>query len=143
MSFKQFLTELTHHENGQAIVSLDPVEMNTPQQIDPMIMEKINDCLTDEMDMALLTPDDGIQKARQILYRYGLDMPPIYVTDSSGDELVLGLVRQAEPEVPVDAYLYFIYVLEDSGNYLFHAEIVSGEDLDEILSEDDEEDEND
>jgi hypothetical protein len=58
--------------------------------------------------------------------------------DTQGIVATSGNVVNRNP----DAYLYFIYYLDDSGRYEFHAEMVDEEGLEDILSdeEDDEED---
>jgi hypothetical protein len=101
------------------------------------IREGINRQLDNELDDTILSPESGIQKIRKVLARFGVDMPALYGTDPEGDEVVVDLTEDENTE---KYYLYFIYVLSDDNRYDFYAEIVDEAGLDEIES-DEEEDE--
>jgi hypothetical protein len=101
------------------------------------IREGINRQLDNELDDTILSPESGIQKIRKVLSRFGVDMPALYGTDPEGDEVVVDLTEDENTE---KYYLYFIYVLSDDNRYDFYAEIVDEAGLDEIES-DEEEDE--
>jgi hypothetical protein len=125
MRFKQFLTEL-HMEPGQVDV------FRLPPQLGGLSISKdeINRSFMMELGDLILTPEAGIQRIRKVLARYGEDMPALYDADNVGDEIVLpigGLI------------LYIIYCLDDDVRYDFSAELTDEEGLQEILSDEGEE----
>jgi len=158
MQFKQFLKELANIETGQAIEAHETTEENSSSVINPAVFTEVNYRLIVELNDMILSPQQGIQKIRKVLHRFAMDMPALYDVDPMGDEMVFelnqfgaaqgidtqGIVATSGNVVNrnPDAYLYFIYYLDDSGRYEFHAEMVDEEGLEDILSdeEDDEED---
>ena len=118
----------------QTIIAQGP---NVPISItDDKIREGINRHLDNELDDTILSPESGIQKIRKVLYRYGVDIPALYGTDPEGDEIVLDL-----DEKDGKYYLYLIYALTDDNHYEFYAEIVDEEGLEEIESDEEEDEE--
>lgn len=103
---------------------------------DEKIREGINRQLDNELNDMILSPESGIQKVRKVLYRYGINIPALYGTDPEGDEIVLDL-----DEENGKYYLYLIYVLTDDNRYEFYAEIVDEENLNEIESDEEEDEE--
>lgn len=103
---------------------------------DEKIREGINRHLDNELNDTILSPESGIQKIRKVLYRYGVDMPALYGTDPEGDEIVIDL-----DEDDGKYYLYLIYALTDDNNYEFYAEITDEMGLEEIESDEEEDEE--
>lgn len=136
MKFKEFLNELLDIEVGEAADSENAVERSA---VDSEVFESVNLRLFRELNDFVLSPEQGVQKIRKVLHNFNLDMPALYDSDPLGDESVIELKRMDENSDDVDAYLYYIYYLNDNGLYEFHAEIAKEEDLDNLLS--DEEDE--
>lgn len=157
MISKKYLTELHNIETGQAIKAQEPTESASSSIDNPKIKGEINYRLLNELNDIILSPENGIQKVRKVLHRYGLDIPVLYECDVDGDEVVFdlnqfgsiighsvefGFDADEENEKP-DAYLYLIYYLTDEGTYEFYAEVTDEEGLEEILSEDDDEEDED
>jgi len=118
----------------QTIVAQGP---DVPISItDEKVRDGINRHLDNELDDTILSPESGIQKIRKVLARFGVDMPALYGTDPEGDEIVIDL-----EEVDGKYYLYLIYALTDDGRYEFYAEIVDEEGLEEIESDEEEDEE--
>ena len=118
----------------QTIVAQGP---DVPISItDEKVREGINRHLDNELDDMILSPESGIQKVRKVLARFGVDMPALYGTDPEGDEIVIDL-----EEVDGKYYLYLIYALTDDSRYEFYAEIVDDDGLEEIESDEEEDEE--
>ena len=132
MNFKQYLAEL-NAEMGQMIKATDSVDIT-----DPEIRDKINQRLNHELTDLILSPESGIQKIRKVLMSYGLDMPALYDAESEGDELVLDVESMSGDE---QFYLYLIYYLADDGRYDFYAELTDDEGLNDIMSDEEEDEE--
>jgi hypothetical protein len=132
MNFKQYLAELDT-EMGQVIKVTDPISIT-----DPQVREKINQDLNHELTDLILSPESGIQKIRKVLMSFGLDMPALYDAETEGDELVLDIESlNGDGEF----YLYLIYYLADDGRYDFYAELTDDEGLTEIMSDEEEDEE--
>ena len=132
MRFKQYLTEL-NTEMGQLIKASDSVNIT-----DPQIREEINQSLNHELTDLILSPESGVQKIRKVLMSFGLDMPALYDAEPEGDELVLDVESVHGEEL---FYLYLIYYLADDGRYDFYAELTDDEGLNEIMSDEEEDEE--
>jgi hypothetical protein len=132
MNFKQYLAEL-NAEMGQMIKATDSVDIT-----DPEIRDKINQRLNHELTDLILSPESGIQRIRKVLLSYGLDMPALYDAESEGDELVLDVESMSGDE---QFYLYLIYYLADDGRYDFYAELTDDEGLNDIMSDEEEDEE--
>ena len=132
MNFKQYLAEL-NTEMGQMIKVTDPISIT-----DPQVREKINQNLNHELTDLILSPESGIQKIRKVLMSFGLDMPALYDAETEGDELILDIESlNGDGEF----YLYLIYYLADDGRYDFYAELTDDEGLNEIMSDEEEDEE--
>jgi hypothetical protein len=132
MNFKQYLAEL-NTEMGQLIKATDSVNIT-----DPEIRDKINQDLNHELTDLILSPESGVQKIRKVLMSFGLDMPALYGAEPEGDELVLDIESISGDE---QFYLYLIYYLADDGRYDFYAELTDDEGLTEIMSDEEEDEE--
>jgi len=157
MQFKQFLKELANIETGQAIEAHEPTDENSSSVINPSVFAEVNHRFIVELNDLILSPEQGIQKIRKVLHRYAMDMPALYDADPMGDEVVFelnqfgdiygvdreGIIRTGQnmTHVEPEAYLYFIYYLDDNGRYEFHAEMMTEEGLEEILSDEDDDEE--
>ena len=96
----------------------------------------VNRQLDYELSDMILSPESGVQTIRKVLARFGVDMPALYGLEPEGDEVVIDLTEDRDDSY----YLYFIYALTDDNRYEFYAEIVDEAGLNEIES-DEEEDE--
>ena len=132
MNFKQYLAEL-NTEMGQMIKATDSVNIT-----DPQVRDKINQRLNHELTDLILSPESGVQKIRKVLMSFGLDMPALYDAEPEGDELVLDIESMSGDE---QFYLYLIYYLADDGRYDFYAELTDDEGLTEIMSDEEEDEE--
>lgn len=102
--------------------------------LDVEVQTGINSSLDVAVDGEIFsTADGGVQKIRSVLYRYGIDIPTLEELDldTDGDEAII--------EFDSGAYLYFIYYLTDEATYEFHAEVTDDAGIEEILSDDEEE----
>ena len=132
MRFNQYLAEL-NTEMGQTIKVNDSVDIS-----DPQVRDKINERLNHELTDLILSPESGVQKIRKVLMSFGLDMPALYDAEPEGDELVLDVESFVGDE---QFYLYLIYYLADDGRYDFYAELTDDEGLNEIMSDEEEDEE--
>lgn len=99
--------------------------------IDLDLLESINDSLVDGLSETFLSPENGIQLIRRVLADHELEMPALYGADPEGDETVIEII----PEL----FLYLIYSVNENGQYEFYAELTDDEGLDELLSDEDDE----
>jgi hypothetical protein len=132
MNFKQYLAEL-NSEMGQGIKVTDSINITNPQ-----VRDKINQNLNHELTDLILSPESGVQKIRRVLMSFGLDMPALYDAEPEGDELILDIESMPGDE---QFYLYLIYYLADDGRYDFYAELTDDEGLTEIMSDEEEDEE--
>lgn len=152
MRFIKFLNESTDYlsvDDEQAEVKHDSprmheVESNSTSIVSPKVRAEINISLANEFNGILFndkiyTPNSGFQKIRKVLHRYGLDVPVLYNLDPDGDEITFELDQFGAGKTN-NYQLYVIYYMTRSGGYDFHAEIVDDDELDEILSTDEDDD---
>lgn len=118
---------------GQTVKATDSVDIS-----DSQIRDKINQNLNHELTDLILSPESGVQKIRKVLMSFGLDMPALYGAEPEGDELVLDVESMSGDE---QFYLYLIYYLADDGRYDFYAELTDDEGLNEIMSDEEEDEE--
>lgn len=115
----------------QTIIAQGP---NMPLTItDENIRDAVNYYLNNELNDPVLSPESGIQKIRKVLARFSIEIPALYDSDPEGDEIVVDLEE--------NYHLYFIYYLTEDDAYEFYAEIVNDEELDEIISDEEENEE--
>jgi hypothetical protein len=126
MRFKQYLAEHYGGEMDNHAYSMDAGPISTPD-----IKDSINNLFVEDLEKFVLSPESGIQKIRKILSIFGYEFPALYEADSDGDEIVFQLNE-------VD-FLYVIYYLTDDGRYDFYAELTDEAGINEIMSEEDEE----
>lgn len=143
MRFKQYLSELHNIEAGQAIEKHETPTDNSSSIHNPKIRAEINVRLAGELESLFISPIEGIQKVRKVLNRYGIDIPALYGADPDGDEIILEIDQFGRVldfiNVPVEVtglyYLYLIYYLTDDGNYEFYSEVMTEEELEDFLSD--------
>lgn len=132
MRFKEYLTEL-NTQDGQIIKAVDSKTLT-----DNEIRDELNSRLNHELTDMILSPESGIQRIRKVLHMFGLDMPALYDAEPEGDELILD-VEQFDGQKQF--YLYLIYYLADDGRYDFYAELTDDEGLEDIMSDEEEDEE--
>lgn len=96
----------------------------------PSAYDTINEQLNVVLEEPVLTPQSGMQKVRNILSNYNIDLPIVFDMDDDGDEYAFKVG---------DDYLYFIYGKLENGFYEAYSEIASESRLMELLEEDGEE----
>ena len=160
MRFKQYLTELTNIETGQAIQAHEPTGEASVALTNPKVRMEINYRLVNELYEPFLSPEAGIQRIRKVLHRYSLDLPALYDADPEGDEIVIAVDQFGDPlgddvfsVTNWDAYnktpddddedgkkdtqysVYILYYLTDEGHYEFYAEVGDDNRMEELTSD--------
>ena len=150
MNFKQYLAEFHNIEAGQAFEKHETPTDGSISISNPRVRAEINYRLDGELDDIFLSPESGIQRVRKVLHRFSLDMPALYDADAEGDEIVIRLdqfghvidfTHLISNKVEEIFYLYLIYYLTDDGRYDFYAELTDDEGLNEIMSDEEEDEE--
>jgi hypothetical protein len=118
MKFKEFLTELA--------MPMDSIVH------DVAIEEAVNAQLDKELNDIILSPQIGFLKIRKVLRMFNLDIPTSYAIEQEGDEVVLDLLGDT------DSLLYVLYYQTDDGNYDFYACVDDEEGIEDIISKDEE-----
>jgi hypothetical protein len=118
---------------GQAIDAHEPSGEDSISALNPNLITEINFRLRNELDDILLNADQGIQKIRKTLHRYGFDLPAIYEADREGDELVIELNQFGFDDI--ESNIYILYYMTDRGVYDFYAEVGDDKRMDELLSD--------
>lgn len=116
MRFKDFLSELA--------MPVDP-----SLAIDVVNEELINKQLSKELSSTILSPQIGFYKIRKVLRSFGYDMSTSYEIETDGDEVILNIVG-------TDSLLYVLYYISDSGSYDFYALVDDEEGIEELISAD-------
>jgi hypothetical protein len=102
--------------------------------------DEINHALYAHLHDVILSPESGVQKIRRVLAHFRMSVPALYDLNPDGDEMVID-VDNSNGEV-TDDRLYVIYYLTDDKVYDFYAELTDEQGIDDIMSDDeDEEDE--
>jgi len=139
MKFKQFMEGLTSIESGQAIEAHEPTGEGSSAIDNPKIRMEINYRLTNELYSSFLSPEGGIQAIRKVLHRFGFDMPALYDANPEGDEVAFEIEQFGQENLASN--IYILYYLTDEGHYEFFAEVGDDARMDELLSDGEEEDE--
>jgi hypothetical protein len=100
---------------------------------------EINYRLTNELYSSFLSPEGGIQAIRKVLHRFGFDMPALYDANPEGDEVAFEIEQFGQENLTTN--IYILYYLTDEGHYEFFAEVGDDARMDELLSDGEEEDE--
>lgn len=127
MNFKTFLVE-----NEQVSIASET------SLSDITIRDEINLELNHALTDVIFSPEAGIQKIRRVLHLHGLDMPALYDAAKEGDELILKIDQFGGPD---QFYLYIVYYLADDDRYDFYAELTDEEGINEIMSDEEEDEE--
>ena len=114
-----------------------PVQNDAATPVDSGVanfIDEINDLLYASLLNKFLTPQAGIQKIRNIMLDYGIDIPMVFELDPAGSQMTF--------VISDDLYLYIAYALDMSGYYEFFAAVVNQEELENlnVYYEDDEND---
>lgn len=120
MRFKEFIT--------------DNIQESTASigAVDSDIIKSVNDALNAALENTFFSPENGIQMIRRVLAEYDLNMPALYGADPEGDETAI--------EIQSGLFLYLLYSNDENNQYEFYAELTDDKGLDELLSDEDEED---
>lgn len=122
MSFKKFL------ENKDGVYTEENSVVNSST------FPTINSQLELELNDLISSPEVGLQKIRRVLGAFQINVPAFYDLDTEGNEIVYDLDEQH--------HLYIIYALRDDNvTYDFYAELTDNDGLEEILSDEDDEEE--
>lgn len=118
MKFSKFLIEMDQ-EMPMAVLEVE-------------LEEEINSQLSHELNDVILSPQIGFYKIRKVLHGFNLDLPTPYVILPEGDEVILDLYGNT------DSLLYVLYYQTDDGNYDFYACVDDEEGIEDIISKDEE-----
>lgn len=131
MRFKQFVEELTGIETNQAKDAHEPTGEGSISSLNPLVQTEINLRLSNEMNEIVYSVDQGFQKIRKVLHRYGFDIPSLYEPDPDGDELVIEINQFGLQEIPLN--IYILYYRTDDGIFEFHAEVGDDERMEYLI----------
>ena len=120
-------------QKGQAIDAHEPSGEDSVSVLNPNVVTEVNFRLRNELNEIILTADQGIQKIRKTLHRYGFDLPAVYEPDRDGDELVIEVNQFGFDDL--DSNVYILYFMNDRGVYEFYAELGDDQRMDELLSD--------
>ena len=116
MRFKQYLNEMT-------LVEDDQEEMESEKSED---LSQVNFRLADELDDTFISPESGILAIRKVLEKFDLELSALYGVNPEGEELVSDLG---------ETNLYILYSPTDDGRYEFYAEVGDEERMEELMSD--------
>lgn len=116
MRFKDFLIEMA-------------MPIDTSIAIDVVNEESINKQLSKELSSTILSPQIGFYIIRKVLRSFGYEIPSSYEIETDGDEVILDIIG-------TDSLLYVLYYISDDGSYDFYALIEDEEGLEELISAD-------
>ena len=116
MRFKKYLDEMAEIENGQE-------EMESGESED---LSQVNFRLADELDDTFISPESGILAIRRVLEKFDLELSTLYGVSLEGEEVVTDIGKTK---------LYILYNPTDDGRYEFYAEIGDEERMEELLSD--------
>ena len=122
MKFKQYLNEMTLVENDQG-------EMESEESEN---LSQVNFRLADELDDTFISPESGILAIRKVLEKFDLELSALYGVNPEGDEIVSDVG---------ETNIYILYSPTDDGRYEFYAEIGDDERMEELLSDEGENEE--
>ncbi len=109
-------------ENGQE-------EMESEESED---LSQVNFRLADELDDTFISPESGILAIRRVLEKFDLELSTLYGVSLEGEEVVTDIGKTK---------LYILYNPTDDGRYEFYAEIGDEERMEELLSDEEFEEE--
>lgn len=103
-------------ENGQE-------EMESEQSEN---FSQINFRLANELDDTFISPESGILAIRKVLDDFDLDLSALYGTNPDGEEVIVDLDK---------TNIYILYSPTDDGRYEFYAEVGDEERMEELMSD--------
>lgn len=106
-----------------ALVENDQEEKKSEQLED---FSQVNFRLADELDENYISPESGILAIRKVLEKFDLELPTLYDASSEGEEIVVDLDK---------TNIYILYSPTDDGRYEFYAEIGDEERMEELMSD--------
>ena len=109
-------------ENGQE-------EMESEESED---LSQVNFRLANELDDTFISPESGILAIRRVLEKFDLELSTLYGVSLEGEEVVTDIGKTK---------LYILYNPTDDGRYEFYAEIGDEERMEELLSDEEFEEE--
>ena len=136
MRFKQFVEELTGIQSGQAADAHEPTGEGSSAILNPNVRMEVNSRMMIELNQGFASPESGIQVIRKVLHRFGFDLPALYDADTEGDEIVISIDQYGQENLETN--LYILYYLTDDGYYEFYAEVGDDERMNELLSDEEE-----
>lgn len=86
--------------------------------------DSINDALYNTIQHLSLTPQNGLQRIRNVLLDFGYDIDPLFDMNPDGDEYAYKIG---------DIYLYIIYAPNENGYYEFYSEVTDENGINEIM----------
>jgi hypothetical protein len=95
------------------------------------VFDLVNEQLFESLISPTLSPQSGMQKIRNVILPFGLDIGMDFNLDVEGDEIAYKFD---------DTYLYVIYAPDGNGYYEFHAELTDEDGVNELLNDGDYED---
>ena len=122
MRFKKYLDEMVAIENDQE-------EMESEESED---LSQVNFRLADELDDTFISPESGILAIRKVLEKFDLELSALYGVNPEGEEIVSDVG---------ETNIYILYSPTDDGRYEFYAEIGDDERMEELLSDEGENEE--
>jgi hypothetical protein len=125
MRFSDFLREETN-DLPVIVASPEPIDVSNADQRD-----SLNLALLDAIDEPLITVASGYAKIQQVMSEVGFPF---------GSLNIPGDADQGEDIYLLDEtghYLYVAFFADEQGYYEFHAEVVTEDELNEILSVED------
>lgn len=106
-----------------SLVENDQEEMKSEQSED---LSQINFRLADELDETYISPESGILAIRKVLEKFDLELSALYDASPEGEEIVVDLDK---------TNIYILYSPTDDGRYEFYAEIGDEERMEELMSD--------
>lgn len=95
-------------------------------------LSQVNFRLADELDKTFLSPESGVMAIRKVLEKFDLELPALYGANPEGEEVVVDLDATR---------LYILYSLTDDNEYEFYAEIGDDDRMNELMSDEGENEE--
>ncbi len=108
-------------------------EVELVEMADDSSVVEVNRILETEMDKPFTTPQSGILAVRKVLQYFSMGIPALYDLNIEGDEVVLDLDNGLS--------IYIIYGPTDEGYYEFYAEVGDEETMNELMSDEGEDEE--
>jgi len=141
MRFNQYLAELASVEDGQAIEAHEPTGEASSSVDNPKVRMEANILLANGLNDTFVSPEAGIQAIRKVLHRFGFDLPALYDADPEGDEVVIEIDQYGVSSEEYQYSIYILYYLTDEGSYEFFAELGDDDRMEELISDEGDEEE--